>query len=593
MADEVELVRSRVDLVELISEKIALKRSGKNWKGLCPFHQDKNPSFHVNPTLGRYKCFSCGAGGDCFTWVMETERVEFPEALRELAKRAGVELSALRTDPATVSKREVYERIMASAQSFFRTELSRNNSAEEYCERRGITKPTRDKWELGYAPEGGDSLAAFLKKEGFRLADCRELFLVDEDAGGGYYDRFRGRLMFPIRDERGKLVAFGGRLVGEASAAKYINSSDTPLYSKRRVLYGMHEARDAMSRTRQAVLVEGYLDVIACHRSGLDNAVASLGTSLADDHAKLLSRWADEVLVLYDNDEAGLNAAERAIPILEAEGLRVKVSLIDHGKDPDALLQAEGTDAVRALAKGGVTPTEFRLSQIARKFDVTDEDYWNGVVEALALCANDLEVTRHLLPLASRYPALRDPEAAQKALRRLVAKARAKFRSKPTSDRRIEPSDSELVPNRKASPVKLSDLHSAERALFSGLFSIRLSYAAWRGCFDESNFLTGAGVRLASAVVEAFPDAPPDSETLDWIYDLPEDGTRELFSELAFLTESTHLIAEFDDALALLRSKKEARAVVRIRMEGEFGDETLASIHEKLRLLRQGDSWDD
>ncbi|MCH8980224.1 MAG: DNA primase, partial [Armatimonadetes bacterium] len=278
MADERELVRSRIDILDLVGQRVRLKRSGKNWTGLCPFHEDRNPSFSVSPDIGRYKCWSCDASGDVFTWVMETQGVEFREALEILAKQAGVELT--RGSRQDHTRRRRMTDAMAVALDFFRDQLQVSQRAREYCKGRGLDDDTLARWDIGYAPDLGEALAAELKKKGCKLSECRELFLVDGNEQIGYGDRFRGRVIFPIRDDQGNLIAFGGRIIGDGRP-KYINSSDTPLFSKSRTLYGMHRARDTVRKLRRAVVVEGYLDVIACHRAGVTNAVATLGTSLA------------------------------------------------------------------------------------------------------------------------------------------------------------------------------------------------------------------------------------------------------------------------------------------------------------------------
>ncbi|RYG41951.1 DNA primase, partial [bacterium] len=315
-------IRRRVDIVDLVGREVPLKKRGKNWLGLCPFHADKNPSFNVSPETGRYKCFACGAGGDVFTWVMERRNVDFPEALQLLAREANVILPE-RTGPR--EPKVDHNSAMETALAYFREQFERSPLAREYVAGRGMDEATIKTWEMGYAPNVGEALAMYLKRAGISLAVAKEAFLVDEDAGGGYFDKFRGRLMFPIRDERGQLVAFGGRLL-TTGHPKYINSGDTPIYRKSRVLYGLNRAREPLGKSRRAVLCEGYLDVIACHRAGVETAVASLGTALAEDQAKLLKRWSDEVVILYDSDDAGRKAALRATDVLVAAGLRVRVA---------------------------------------------------------------------------------------------------------------------------------------------------------------------------------------------------------------------------------------------------------------------------
>ncbi len=419
MADETREIRARIDILDLVGQRVSLKRAGKVWKGLCPFHDDRNPSFTVSQETGRYKCWSCGEGGDIFNWVMKTQNVEFREALEILARAAGVTLESRgkKQDP---SQRELWHTAMNEALAFFREQFEKSEQARSYCEGRSLSKQITDDWEIGYSPDAGDLLAVRLKRKGLPLNECKPLFLVDQDTSGGYFDRFRGRLMFPIRDERGELVAFGGRLLGDGQP-KYINSGDTPIYRKSRVLYGLYRARDLLQKQRMAILVEGYLDVIACHRAGLSGALASLGTSLTEEHAKLLKRWCDEVTILYDSDEAGQKATRRAIEVLQADGLRVKVALMPPGDDPDTLLKAGGAGAVNRTIQQSVSPVEYEIHDLKRRLDPSTDLFWAEVNGALAKATN-LEFEKLAPGLAGLYPGIRDPIVAMRALRRDVAK---------------------------------------------------------------------------------------------------------------------------------------------------------------------------
>ncbi|HZH98329.1 MAG TPA: DNA primase, partial [Fimbriimonadaceae bacterium] len=445
MRDETDEIRARVNIVDLVGSSVNLKKAGKDWKGLCPFHQDRNPSFQVSPQLGRYRCWSCGEHGDIFTWVMKTQNVEFREALEILAKQAGVTLKSKK--PSGPDTKPMQLSAMEAALQFFRDALIKSPAARAYCERRGISDDVIARWEIGYAPDVGEALANHLKRGGFSLNECKALFLVDQDAGGGFFDKFRGRLMFPIRDERGELVAFGGRLLGDGHP-KYINSSDTPLYKKSRVLYGMYRAKDAMRETRTAVMVEGYLDVIACHSAGVTNAVASLGTALSEEHAKLLARWCDGVTILYDSDAAGEKAAGRGIEVLEAEKLRIRVALMPAGEDPDTLLRTAGAAAVQDAVKKGVKPLDYRIRSIEKRLKSDQEEFWNEIAAALATEPLEMERSKHILRLAPTYPDLRDPIEAQKALRRMVTQAARAHKSPEPANLRASAS-----PKAKASPV--------------------------------------------------------------------------------------------------------------------------------------------
>lgn len=573
MTDERDEIRVRVDIVDLISRRVALKRSGKGYTGLCPFHEDRNPSFFVDPRTGRYKCWSCGESGDVFTWVMKTEHVEFVDALRSLADAAGIKLtrSASRTPP---SVRDNLRRAMAEALAFFAEELPKSEQAIAYCHGRGIDDGVIKDWELGYAPDRGEALAVRLKRAGVSLAEGKSLFLVDEDPSGGFYDRFRSRLMFPIRDERGDLVAFGGRLLGDGTP-KYINSSDTPLYRKSRVLYGMDRARDAMSKSRQAVLVEGYLDVIACHRSGVDTAVASLGTALSEDHAKLLKRWVAEVVILYDSDEAGQKAADRAITILEEEGLQVRVALMPTGEDPDTLLRASGPEAVRQSVTRGVTPTAFRLAALEKRLHPDQEQFWQEAFVILASARHEIEVEGHLPRLASMYPGLRDVSAAVNQLRRGIARVRGD-RPRKTSAR--APAAREFVPLKE-------ELTSAEMVVFAALHEPDFRRYAWMTIVRQPEvFATGRGAALAAAIAEAFPDAPPDDSASIWIHHVEPEECRQLLGDVLLDLRNANLTERLvADSIKALHEQSERRKLNRDKQ----GDLTSDQRQEILRRLKR------
>lgn len=423
MNDDRDEIRRRIDLVDLVSQRVRLKRSGKNYTGLCPFHDDKSPSFTVNPALARYTCYACGEKGDAFTWVMKTQGLEFREALHQLAEQAGVKLTSYTGPTQDKSEREGWLSTMQSALIFYRNELNKSSTAKSYCENRDIPQAVIDEWELGYAPDVREALVSQLKRDGHQLVEAERLFLVQGDQQTGYRDKFFSRLMFPIRDDRGDLVGFGGRVLGDGTP-KYINSSDTPLYRKSRVLYGFHKARDRMMKERHAVLVEGYLDVIACHRAGVKEAVASLGTSLAEDHAKLLKRFCDKVTILYDADKAGEKAAMRAVEILGEVGLQCRIALMPPGEDPDTLLRQKGAEAVQEAVAKAESPFDFEIRLLESRTGVLSDEFWEQIPLVLAKAPTELDLERHVLRLAGQHPAIPNSQAAASALRREVNKQR-------------------------------------------------------------------------------------------------------------------------------------------------------------------------
>lgn len=574
MADDLSEIRNRVDLVDLVGRQVALKRAGKHWKGLCPFHEDTNPSFTVSHDVQRYRCWACGESGDVFTWVMKTQRVEFAEALRILADMAGVKLSHRREKREDLSD---HRTIMRAAQEFFRGQLENSSEARDYCRNRGLDDEALAKWEIGYAPDVGDALGGFLKRKGIKLNEARDLFLVEQDASGGFYDRFRGRLMFPIRDERGELVAFGGRVIGDGHP-KYINSSDTPLYRKSRVLYGFHQAREQVAKASEAVLVEGYLDVIACHRAGVGTAVASLGTALSEDHAKLLKRWCKRVTVLYDADAAGEKAALRAHEILEAIGLEVRVALMAEGEDPDTLLRDRGPAAVARAVAQGVSPTEFRLRSVEKKHSPEESEFWGAVVETLASIRSPMELDRHLVAMARRYPGATDQVSAQRALRAEVVRRRRQLRPAPGAGER--PAASPKAPGARFAPE--------EKAVFRALFDPALQSAAWAGLREDGMVFTSLALATRAELREALGEAGPSGTPGDWLAQITEPDVTTHLTDLAFEEKPALSASWLEDCLQRLRDARDRRERLRLAEAGldNAGDAQLAALQERLRGRR-------
>ncbi|HEY3442270.1 MAG TPA: DNA primase [Paludibaculum sp.] len=346
-----EQVKSSVDIVNVIGEYVRLKRSGSGprYVGLCPFHTEKTGSFSVHATHQFYKCFGCGAGGDVFKFIMEIETLTFWEALKYLAERNGIPLpkrSDLADDEAK-KRGGIYEMHEIAVKQFREMLFSPvGEDAREYLKRRGLSKATAEEFGLGLSERGGQALARIFEKQGYAPDDMEASGLVlRRNDGTGFFDRFRGRLMFPIHSESGKVIAFGGRALAEGDEPKYLNSSETSIYRKSHVLYNLNRARKPVQAAGFSILVEGYMDVIGVYAAGIHNVVATCGTSLTNFQARSLRRHATELVVNFDPDNAGANATERSIPILLEEGMRLKVLQLDGGLDPDEYIKTNGTDA--------------------------------------------------------------------------------------------------------------------------------------------------------------------------------------------------------------------------------------------------------
>ena len=367
-----ELIQ-RNPIEDVVGQYVSLKRSGANLFGLCPFHGEKTASFSVNPDKGIYYCFGCHKGGGAVNFMMEIEGLSYPDAVRSLAKRAGVEVPE---DEQYQSRYRQQERLWAlnkEAARFFNAQLYTEAGAEglAYAQKRGMPKSILTKFGIGFAPNSWSALTDAMRKKGYTDQELRDANLVS-DKNGHIYDRFRNRLMFPIIDVRGNVIGFGGRVM-DNSTPKYLNSTDTLVFNKRKNLFAMNYAKK--SKMGFIILVEGYMDAIALHQYGFDCAVASLGTSLTEDQAALLSKYTDQVVLIYDGDEAGQNATRRAIPMLEKAGLQVKVLKMRDAKDPDEYLKKFGADKFKVLLEESSNRVEYQLGAIAKKYNISvDED---------------------------------------------------------------------------------------------------------------------------------------------------------------------------------------------------------------------------
>jgi DNA primase len=342
-------LRRQADIVRVVQDYVTLKKKGANWMACCPFHKEKTPSFSVSPTKEIFYCFGCHKGGSVFNFVMEIERVPFPEAIKIVAEKAGVPLPQLVDDSRFEARRQEKDDVIQLNQfalEFWESQLTEGGPdakfARQYLEQRGISDETRKTFRLGYAPDNWEALLNHLKRQGASQLQIERSGLVVKKDEGGFYDRFRGRLIFPVMDVQGRPIAFGGRALKSDDKAKYINSPETSAYVKGRNLFGLNVTRDEIRRAEYAILVEGFLDLIIPYQAGIKNIVASLGTALTSDQAKLLSRFARKVVVNYDGDQAGIQAAKRALEILLAEELEVKVLVLPEDSDPDEFIRKFG-----------------------------------------------------------------------------------------------------------------------------------------------------------------------------------------------------------------------------------------------------------
>jgi DNA primase len=441
-------VKQQADIVRVVGEYVRLKKSGQNFTGLCPFHAEKSPSFAVHPTKQIYHCFGCGVGGDVFKFVMEMEKCPFPESIRIVAEKCGIAVPQPRERSPEERKENQQRTALVEmhrvAQTFFTNQLegtAEGRVARAYLEDRGLDKAAIDQFGIGYSPSGGDALLRSLKQK-YPEKLLVESGLVSRDQSGRMFDRFRRRITLPISNESGKIVAFGCRALGD-DMPKYLNSPETPIYSKSNVLYHLDRAKEALRRSDFAVLVEGYMDAIAVARAGISNVVASCGTSLAEPQIKLLARFTRRVIVNYDPDTAGQTATERSISLLLEQDFEVRVLALPGKADPDKFIREQGADAYIKVLKEAPPYVDYLIAR-ARRMDLTSGE-------------GKLRAVNFLLPYVQKIPnrILRSEWATRIAQQlRLDEPVLRAALSKAAAERRSEVKTKPELVGRAAKPVE-------------------------------------------------------------------------------------------------------------------------------------------
>lgn len=370
--DKIADIRNAADIVEVVSESVLLKKAGKDYVGLCPFHSEKTPSFTVSPEKQIFYCFGCGAGGNVFTFLIEQERLSFPEAVKTLARRYGIDLPEPNMSPEQqelMRERESLFTINQQAADFFHHTLVESDQGKEaraYLDGRGITKETIEVFRIGYVPDEWDSLVTFFSEKQIPLHLVEKAgLIIPRKTGDSFYDRFRNRIIFPITDIRNQVIAFGGRVMDD-SLPKYLNTPETQLFSKSRTLYGLPQAKQKGRQENRLFMVEGYVDVLSLYQSGIQNTVATLGTSLTRDHVRMLKGYAGKIILVYDSDEAGVRAARRSIEIFRKENTDARILTLPSGHDPDSYVLEFGPEAFIKVSENALSAMTF-LADIAIK----------------------------------------------------------------------------------------------------------------------------------------------------------------------------------------------------------------------------------
>lgn len=523
-------IRNAADIVDIVSERVALKKAGKDYTGLCPFHSEKTPSFTVSQTKQIFHCFGCGAGGDIFNFLIQFDGITFPEAVQSLARRYGIQLPKRQMTPSEkqeISEREQLFDINKKVLAYYREQLLRRPAGEKaraYLDNRGFSSEIINRFGLGYAPGGWDNLLRYLKSRQIPVALAEKAGLVvPRSSKSGYYDRFRNRIIFPIVDVTRQIVAFGGRVLDDAKP-KYLNSPETPVYSKSRSLYGLHAAREKCRETGLVYIVEGYFDLLAMHQHGVANAVATLGTSLTAAHVRILRRgYASKARLVFDSDAAGIKAAHRSIGLFLNEGVDVEIIVLPAGEDPDSFLFARGSEAFTGLADAAKDAIEFLADSAVNAHGTSMQGKIRVVEELkqpLAEIRDNVARSVYIQHLAERLG------IEEQALMERVRDAR---QSQSGAIKKRAPSASGKPSRNYGSP----DL--TENRLESRVIAMMLQYPEIVPTVENRGMIDYFSSKRLKSIAESIISQPPGSkeDISELLNRIPDDSQRQLIASLA------------------------------------------------------------
>ena len=571
---------ARTDIVDLVSESVRLTKKGRNYWGLCPFHSEKTPSFSVSADKQIYKCFGCGKGGGAINFVMELDNLPFRDAVAVLAKRAGLEVPDSGYSAGAKERREKLLAINKQAARTFHQWLYAPEGAEglAYLQRRGLSRRTLTSFGLGFAPNRWDALIQALGQQGYDKRDLLDAGLAVSNQDGRIYDRFRNRVMFPIIDIRGEVIGFGGRVMDD-STPKYLNSPDTPVYNKSRNVFALNIAKK--SKAGRVILTEGYMDTISLHQAGFDSAVASLGTSLTPEHAQLLSRYFPEAIIAYDGDGAGVSAAQRAIPLLERAGMKVRVLRVTGAKDPDEFIKQFGRDAFLRLLDQSENQVDYRLEQIRKKYDLSDDSQKVGFLQEAAQLLSSLPSAvereiygRHAAETAGVSPEAVAQEVKKAFQRRLRKEQKQQERRDLTPAIQLQPKSRGLryenIRSARAEEgvLRLILLDSSLLEETEGLTGSEFSSPLLGRIFDllRSRAAEGLSTQLPALAGALEPE---EMAHLAWVAEQPENlaNSRRALADYIALIREEGLRRSGTDEEALLRAAQKRYQETKAYME--------------------------
>jgi DNA primase len=552
--DSVQQIKDRLTIVDVVGQTVKLRKAGRSYVGLCPFHKEKTPSFHVSLERGSYHCFGCGEGGDIFSFVEKTEGVDFKGALKMLAERAGVTLEYSGSDKKMRDRAERLREAVARAAQFYQSQLAGGSAAYGYALSRGLHAQTIKDWGLGYAPDSWRTLLEHVAAAGFTNDEMLAAGLIKEAEGkpGTYYDRFRARLIFPIRDPAGRVVAFTGRALAADEPAKYLNSPETELYHKSGILFGLDRAKDAIRSRGFALLVEGQLDLLMAAQAGFGNAVAVSGTAFTASHAKLIKRYAENLMLCLDADKAGLAASNKAALIALAEGMQVKCVRLPEGKDPADLAKEDPQEFAKRI-KEGKPVVEFFLAELAAR----EKDphrlvrHAERLVLPLIAAMKSAMEREHFAAIAARALGL-STEAVKETLARLPRAASGARAEAPAP-----------APRPAANPREIRERAlAALAAAYPGTPIAELAKKEYNRIVDAP-LLGEASEADIFAIEQAFGEDPPADAAADLVRAFEEAYIREAYQEK--VGELRRAEAAGDAAAALAAARAVEACSLRLR----------------------------
>lgn len=576
-------LRMRTDIENLISSYVVLKRRGKTLVGLCPFHNEKTPSFTVYPESQSFYCFGCGSGGDAVTFLRKIENLDYIDAVKTLADKAGMTMPDEGGYDKTISdkRRRILEANRAAARYFHSCLMApEGREALEYLLRRGLTKKTIASFGLGFAPNSWHSLIDHMRSLGFTRQELVSANLANESIKNdrkNVYDNFRNRLMFPVIDIRGNVVAFGGRVLDD-SKPKYINTSDTLVYKKGQGIFALNLAKNGNSE-RKLILAEGYMDVIALHQAGFTNAVACLGTALTKEQAGIIARYADEVILSYDNDGAGQAAANRAIQIFSKTGIKIRVLSLSGGKDPDEIIKNHGPERFRALLQGAANDTEYKILKARNKYDVSTDDgkvsFLNEATDVLSFISNSIEREVYASRLSgelniSKDAILREAERKYRANRRKSEKAQFRQIQKES-----QPTNDPINPDRAKSPLGAK----AEDVLLATIMK-NPDFLEKIDDIQPEEFITSFNARVFAFLRDRIKqNLPLDLSYFSGSFTPEEMGRIALLQTMSFTVSNT--VAECSDCIKTIRREK--ANMIKVDPAGASDEEFLKLFQNKTK----------